>query len=367
MYCEKCGYNRIPPKTDSMSLVRCPVCGTPVLNIEKAKSLVSLSKFLQYIVEIYGTEIYKEGRRLYNIIDDLYSCDERRKRLYRRAILDDALSQRIYELSLKPSDKQEDLHNQLIIKFVKDNLLCSYELGKQIVDDFIAGLPKRFIDEFNVIYSVDGKKLIRGNKLLESYKIRKSTVIICDDAFIGCKTLKSIIMPDTIKQIGHKAFSDCVLLKKVSLPQSILKIYSDSFSPKTRLIYPKSLLQMRRQEQWPFICAFLDSMEGKLNFNYPTLKKEGCRVVFDIIYYFFIFIAFYAKNIWPFLSLLVFIGLIIRYFRPDSWFDDILFFALKPIFTDLFRIVGCLFYISYYVYILIIVPIMMLRGCIGYG
>ena len=76
MKCLQCEGEWLPPTNVSISLDNCPFCGIPILNIEKAKSYTSLSNFLQYIVSLYGPEIYNNKQNLNGIIADLYTGEK---------------------------------------------------------------------------------------------------------------------------------------------------------------------------------------------------------------------------------------------------------------------------------------------------
>ena len=223
MKCEKCGGEWIPPKDRSVSLMNCPFCGTPILSAEKAGGYTDMGEFLAYLVSLYGAELYKSCQKLNNLIADLYQGDERLKRAYRRAIMDDTLAQRIYELSLKPLNEREAYRNQIAAQFSDANFYSS-DFGKQIVDSFTSGLrleilppiistvateeDGEWIDEFGVVYSADRRKLIKGNKDLTNYTVKEGTVVICDEAFRGCCSLKVLTLPTSVTNIGGRAFPD---------------------------------------------------------------------------------------------------------------------------------------------------------------
>lgn len=67
------------------------------------------------------------------------------------------------------------------------------------------------VDEYGVIYSNDGKRLLRcyPNLKLSEYKIKSGTEVVCNYAFSGCETLQSIVIPWAIKSIGDEAFYNC--------------------------------------------------------------------------------------------------------------------------------------------------------------
>ena len=86
-------------------------------------------------------------------------------------------------------------------------------------------------DEFGVKYSKDGKRLLRAPKNLDGeYTIRKGTKVICDRAFLACKKLSSIHIPDSVTSIGDSAFSDCENLTSIHIPDSVTSIGRGAFS-----------------------------------------------------------------------------------------------------------------------------------------
>ena len=266
MKCEKCGGEWIPPKNISVSLTNCPFCGTPVLNAETAKGYTDMGEFLQYLVSLYGINLYNNQRKLNNLIADLYQGDERMKRVYRRAIMDDSLSKRIYDLSKKPLDEREAYYNQIINQFSESNFYA-VDFGKLVIESFVSGLrleiiasistkatekDGEWIDEFGVKYSADRKKLIRGNYSLETYKIREGTVVVCKGAFLGCKSLISITIPDSVTSIGDYAFVSCKSLTRIVIPNSVtsmgFSVFCDCESL-TSIVIPNSITSIG-------ICAF---------------------------------------------------------------------------------------------------------------
>ena len=74
-------------------------------------------------------------------------------------------------------------------------------------------------DEFGVMYSKDGKKLIGYTISLENinYKVKEGVIIICDRALQCCK-VRSIFLPDSVKAIGAVAFANNLNLVKCNIP-----------------------------------------------------------------------------------------------------------------------------------------------------
>ncbi|MBO4805693.1 MAG: leucine-rich repeat domain-containing protein, partial [Paludibacteraceae bacterium] len=98
---------------------------------------------------------------------------------------------------------------------------------KVTVEDIMNGV----IDEYGVIYSKDGKRLLKsndetgilsiskgifngifkGNQDLKSYVVKKGTKAICDDAFFWHRSLEEISIPDSVTTIGRNPFEGCFL------------------------------------------------------------------------------------------------------------------------------------------------------------
>lgn len=284
MKCEKCGGEWMPPKNISISLTNCPFCGAPVLNADTAKGYTDMGEFLQYLVSLYGIDLYNNQRKLNNLIADLYQGDERMKRVYRRAILDDSLSKRIFDLSKKPLDEREAYYNQIINQFSEANFYA-VDFGKQVIESFVSGLkleiivPIPFIEEKkenenkecvnkNIItqisistevlkddgewydgdveYSADKKKLKKGFWILEEYNILSGTIAICDSAFAavqkkehylyhdyfcnlaryGMDTRYKNYEPDFSLGYGEDYYTR---LKSISIPDTVLYIGKSAF------------------------------------------------------------------------------------------------------------------------------------------
>ena len=99
----------------------------------------------------------------------------------------------------------------------------------------------------NILLAVDQEKI--G----ESITVKSGTKVIASKAFSSCSGLKKIILPDSVKKIGHEAFAwcdnltdielggglteigdyafrGCVSIKKINIPDTVTKIGYDAFS-----------------------------------------------------------------------------------------------------------------------------------------
>ena len=84
-------------------------------------------------------------------------------------------------------------------------------------------------DEFGVLYSADGMRLIKAPNNLESYQIKEGTKVICDEAFSWERNLKAINIPNTVTHVGNEAFSWCEALQSIHIPNSITDIGINPF------------------------------------------------------------------------------------------------------------------------------------------
>lgn len=87
-------------------------------------------------------------------------------------------------------------------------------------------------DEYGVVYSVDGKRLLRSVSSLEHYRIKDGTETICDDAFHyidifdnTCAAINTLIIPPSVTNIGRDVFLGCGNLKTIYIPQGTRTTY----------------------------------------------------------------------------------------------------------------------------------------------
>ena len=85
-------------------------------------------------------------------------------------------------------------------------------------------LANAWTDEYGVKYSKDRKKLLQCNRLIKEYSVKDGTIVICDNAFLECGTLKEIHIPDSVTKIGTGTFSDCSSLSEIYIPDSVTEI-----------------------------------------------------------------------------------------------------------------------------------------------
>lgn len=71
---------------------------------------------------------------------------------------------------------------------------------------------------------------IRGNTTVKSVVVPMTVKTISEDAFAGCTALESIVIPPSVEYIGRRAFQGCDSLKNIFLPLSINTVMPLTFS-----------------------------------------------------------------------------------------------------------------------------------------
>ena len=145
MQCEKCGGKWEPPKRHTKSLSECPFCGAMLLEEEKARGYGKMDEFLGYMVKVYGEELYRNSERLKNLIGDLYGGEERVKKLFRRALVEDKLSVKVYEIAQKPKNERQPFYNRLASQFAEGNYF-SLGLSLKVVGSLVFGLTGEVLE-----------------------------------------------------------------------------------------------------------------------------------------------------------------------------------------------------------------------------
>ncbi|MBQ4051792.1 MAG: leucine-rich repeat domain-containing protein [Oscillospiraceae bacterium] len=86
----------------------------------------------------------------------------------------------------------------------------------------------------------------RGSPRPEAW-IRKGVRKIDAEAFMGCKNLKKVGLPPSLRSIGAAAFKDCSALEKIVIPEGVTEIrreaFMDCFSLK-QVVFPSTLTEI---------------------------------------------------------------------------------------------------------------------------
>lgn len=118
------------------------------------------------------------------------------------------------------------------------NDICT-QCGEEKMVDFIIGQNNCYMAG---ITSLEGDIIIPKTFVYEGIKYKVTS--LSDGAFSNCNKMTSVIIPDSVKEIGVYAFSACTNLVKISIPNSITRISQGFLSASTsvdNVIIPNSV------------------------------------------------------------------------------------------------------------------------------
>ena len=107
-------------------------------------------------------------------------------------------------------------------------------MTEKLSTDVIAeDLKDAVVDEHGVLYSKDGRRLLKcSDNHPETYNIKDGTKVICNNAFSELwnrGVLKQVTIPNSVAIIGNDAFRCCESLRKITLPPSLTTIGDNPF------------------------------------------------------------------------------------------------------------------------------------------
>jgi len=73
-----------------------------------------------------------------------------------------------------------------------------------------------------------GERAFAGT-IVQSVVIPMGVAYIDERAFMGCSSLKSVSLPNTMIRIGYRAFFNCFLLERINIPRSLHTIEEGAF------------------------------------------------------------------------------------------------------------------------------------------
>jgi len=108
-----------------------------------------------------------------------------------------------------------------------DNSFSDKKISTKVTNKDIGNGIK---DEYGVLYSKDGKRLVSAENCdCKTYTIKKGVKVICDKAFYLCKSIQSISIPNSVISIGNGAFVGCHSLQSIVIPESVTSIGANPF------------------------------------------------------------------------------------------------------------------------------------------
>lgn len=157
-----------------------------VLGYAESKSFFKISK---YLCEFNKKLKCKEIIEILKDIDEIRARDSGRREAYKK----------FYEEETDWSEEFKEAHL---------NLWGTVKVGKEIEEAY----------GHNLNYLIDSAEISDGVK-----KLKKN-------AFLCCKSLKSVKLPDSLEVIGNGAFLGCGNLKTINIPDSVKEIQKSAFA-----------------------------------------------------------------------------------------------------------------------------------------
>lgn len=106
------------------------------------------------------------------------------------------------------------------------NVVIPSSIAKIDSDSFYNCTGGQTVDDITYAGSV---LLKVNNKNKSEYTIKEGTSVIAPRTFYNCSTLTSIVIPDSVKNIGYEAFQNCRNLQNLTLGSNLIEIGYSSF------------------------------------------------------------------------------------------------------------------------------------------
>ncbi|MBO8432321.1 MAG: formylglycine-generating enzyme family protein [Bacteroidetes bacterium] len=118
-------------------------------------------KKCDYVLKHTDT-LYRNPERLKNLIGDLYGGEERVKKLFRRALVEEKLSVKVYEIAQKPANERKPFYNRLASQFAEGNYF-PLELSLKVVGSLVTGLTGEVLEGAGLGQEVGDEKGGKGS------------------------------------------------------------------------------------------------------------------------------------------------------------------------------------------------------------
>lgn len=150
------------------------------------------------------------------------------------------------------------------------------------------------VNKNNPVYKSYQNVLYKGDELIQApprisgtCNILDGTIKIADDAFYNCSSLKKVVFPESLKQIGQRAFMYCEVLDNVVIPENVTDIDDYAFcrcEEMSSIDLPEKLANIG---DYIFaVCEGLQSVDlSKTNIReLPDFSFSSCASLNEIIF-----------------------------------------------------------------------------------
>lgn len=119
-----------------------------------------------------------------------------------------------------------------------------------------------------------GKDIPENYSAITSLTIPEGYTSIGENAFYGCKNLRSVSLPSTLKVIGDLAFGQCERLEEIIIPDGVLLIGNGTFSSCPRLEKVRLPISLRQIGEDAFDKLSPDSIPEELKWLFGTEEYD---------------------------------------------------------------------------------------------
>lgn len=134
-------------------------------------------------------------------------------------------------------------------------------------------------DEYGVLYSRDGFRLLKAPKDIKIYKIKDGTNVVCSGAFYDCTLLRELVISASVASIGFMAFAYCSSLQELVIPSSVTSIGNHTFyncSSLRELAIPSSVIHIGN-------AAFNNCTSLQLSIKSSKFELIDNSIIFDTL------------------------------------------------------------------------------------
>lgn len=126
-----------------------------------------------------------------------------------------------------------------------------------------------------------------GCKELMSIEIPNGVTVISDSAFRRCINLLNINIPDSVTTIGPNAFNGCERLKSIIIPESVITIGEGAFSYRSCSYSAITIImnEVDADKSYHIIMELLDSLKRAFNnASFYLQVPLGCFALYNLFF-----------------------------------------------------------------------------------
>ena len=209
---------------------------------------MTIQEAVKNIIELRGLEIFKNPKQFFSFLADLSPEYPKERKIIKnnfddnifKLFIDDSrrINQRLYLIQTKLDDVglTRDWIDFIIESFGIplgwEKEIQEFKINAPTQNNAPQAQPQRYSTKTNTRELVLNDDLLKQLGYFDKKEIKKLDISsvafriikIEDELFKNCEKLQSVIIPDTVTEIGKSAFENCRSLEKIDIPDSVIKI-----------------------------------------------------------------------------------------------------------------------------------------------